>query len=269
MTPDPARGVVLHVSPHPDDELLGAPAALMAVRDAGSQVVNFVISLGRRDDHRRRRAEVEEAAARAGFEIVIADPPVAISRGDDLARAETEIRRLVESQLQERQVRVVVAPSPHDRHHGHEVVARGVREALRRRADSPMWWMWGLWGALPFPSVFVPFDDARREEITEALAAHAGETARNDYRRLVAGRAQANAVLGAELVFGFGASGRESLYADLLSEVIHRDGGWWLGKPREFDRARPFDTEPSQRADAWVDAPSLSQLACAWPSSPQ
>jgi LmbE family N-acetylglucosaminyl deacetylase len=27
--------LVLHLAPHPDDELIGAPATLMALRDAG------------------------------------------------------------------------------------------------------------------------------------------------------------------------------------------------------------------------------------------
>lgn len=258
---NPVPSVVLHVSPHPDDELLGAPAALMALRDAEHHVVNLVVSLGRPDDRKRRRAEAEEASDRAGFELVVADPPLEISRDDDLTRAEAEVRRLVEAHLAEREPSVVVSPSPHDRHHGHEVVARGVREALRGRPDPPLWWMWGLWGALPFPTLFVPFDERRKEEIEGALEAHAGETARNDYRRLVAARGQANAVLGAELVFGFGSDGRGSEYADLLTEVLREQGEWRLGRRRELDPSNPFDTEPLDSADGWVDAPSSSQLS--------
>ena len=250
------------MSPHPDDELLGSPAALMALRDAGHQVVNLAVSLGRRSDQERRREEAEKASARAGFEVVPADPPVDISR-DNLVDAEAEVRRLVEEHLDERGASVVVSPSPHDRHHGHEVVARAVREALRGRPDPPLWWMWGLWGPLSFPSLFVPFDENRRDEIVAALEEHAGEIARNDYRPLIAARGQAHAVLGPELIHGFGAPGRDSEYADLLSEVLRHQDGWWLGTPRDLDPANPFDTEPVEKADAWVDAPSLSQLS-AW-----
>ena len=46
MSPAPA---VLAVSPHPDDELLGAGATLMALRDAGWRVINLAASLGRED----------------------------------------------------------------------------------------------------------------------------------------------------------------------------------------------------------------------------
>ena len=40
---------VLHLSPHPDDEIAGMPATLMALRDAGWRVVNVAAaSAGRR-----------------------------------------------------------------------------------------------------------------------------------------------------------------------------------------------------------------------------
>ena len=32
---------LLHLSPHPDDELAGMPATLMALRDAGWRIVNL------------------------------------------------------------------------------------------------------------------------------------------------------------------------------------------------------------------------------------
>lgn len=253
--------MVLHVSPHPDDELLGAPAALMALRDAGHRVVNLAVSLGRARDRGRRGDEVERAGRRAGFDVVIATPPVDISGDDDLAGAELRVRELVADFLERHtDVKAIVSPSPHDRHHGHEVVARGVREALRAHPGAPAWWMWGLWATLPFPNVLVPFDDDRRNEIARALAAHAGETARNDYERLVGARGAANAVLGAELVFGFGAASRGHAYAELISEVVRHDGSWWLGPRRELDAANAFDARPCERADAWVDAPSLTEL---------
>ena len=42
-----ARGTVLHVSPHPDDELVGAPGTLKTLRDHGWQIVNLAGGLGR------------------------------------------------------------------------------------------------------------------------------------------------------------------------------------------------------------------------------
>ena len=74
---------VLHLSPHPDDEILGAGATLMGLRAHGHRVINLACSLGRPDQQERRRAEVTEACARAGFELIVHEPPLAISLNDD------------------------------------------------------------------------------------------------------------------------------------------------------------------------------------------
>ena len=92
--------VVLHVSPHPDDEALGAPATLLMLRRAGWRVVNAVVSLGRPDDHARRRSEAVEAARRAGFELRLTD---------DESRIEDRLRSL----LDELAPALVLSPSPH------------------------------------------------------------------------------------------------------------------------------------------------------------
>lgn len=254
----PAGSTVLHVCPHPDDELVAAPATLMALRDAGHTVVNFAVGLGRPEHRVRREAELREASRRAGFALRIAEPVLAISRGDDLARAERALVGMLGDVLAEMRPVVIVSPSPHDGHHGHEVVGRAVREALRGHRSPPLWWMWGLWADLPHPTLFVPFDDARLAEITEALGAYAVELDRNDYRRLVAGRGMAAAVLGPERVFGYGAPSRGCRYAEVLSEVVRARGAWWLGRPRQLDPSAPAGGDGPRRADAWVDAASRS-----------
>ena len=57
---------VLHLSPHPDDEVLGAGATLLGLREAGHRVINLACSLGRPEQQDRRRAEVTDACRRAG-----------------------------------------------------------------------------------------------------------------------------------------------------------------------------------------------------------
>lgn len=258
MTP-PTGSTVLHVCPHPDDELIAAPATLMAMRDAGHTVVNFAVGLGRPEHRDRREAELREASRRAGFGLRIAEPALAISRGDDLVRAERILVGMLGDVLAEMRPAVIVSPSPHDSHHGHEVVGRAVREALRGHLSPPPWWLWGLWADLPHPTLLVPYDDARLAEIAEALGAYEVELGRNDYRRLVEGRGMETAVLGPERVFGFGAPSRGYRYAEVLTEVIRARGGWWLGRPRELDPSAPAGGEGSRRADAWIDAPSPSE----------
>ena len=90
---------VIHLSPHPDDEIAGMPATLMALRDAGWRVVNVACGLGRPAQHQRRRSEVEEACRRAGFDFVTCDPPLPLSAGDDLAGAEETLVELLGQML--------------------------------------------------------------------------------------------------------------------------------------------------------------------------
>ena len=241
---------VLHLAPHPDDEMLGAPATLLRLQDAGHRILNLACSLGQPDQHDRRRREVIEACRRAGFDLHIPEPPVAISSGDDLEVAQqtlaAEVRRLVETEG----VALVVAPTPHDGHHGHEVVGRAARDALGVEG-APRLWMWALWGELPLPTVFVSFGEEELARAAYALRAHAGEVGRNDYVDLLRGRGVAARVLGVERVFGFGASGSRAPYAELLTEAQFTAGDWWAGGPREPHLGEPLPAVPRERPLGW------------------
>ena len=107
------------------------PATLMALRDAGWRVVNLACGLGRPAQHQRRRAEVEEACRRAGFELLPCEPPLPLSAGDDLAAAEETLVKLLGAVLPALDPALVCAPSPHDGHHAHEVVGRAARPRAR------------------------------------------------------------------------------------------------------------------------------------------
>jgi LmbE family N-acetylglucosaminyl deacetylase len=206
--------------------------------------------LGRPEDISRRREELEEACSRAPFELIVVDPPVPLSRHDDLELAQRRLTDLITDLLRSMSAELVLAPSPHDLHHGHEVVGRATRDAVAAFPSARLW-LWGIWSELPLPSLFVPFDEPQLEEILWALDAHQGEIARNDYRDLVAGRGLAARVRGAELVFGSGATGRPSRFAELLTEATVDDEGWWLGSPRIPDFAHPLTVVPKQQPLTW------------------
>lgn len=233
---------VVVVSPHPDDEVLGAGATLVLLADAGWRVVNLACSLGRPADHQRRHGELLEAARRVGFDTVVMNPLAAISSGDDLAYAERAVADAVETLATEVDADLVVSPHPHDGHHGHEAVGRGVRRALSRDSTRGLtWWMWGLWAELPSPTLYVPFGEETLATVAHGLDAHAGENARNDYRRLLAARATAASVLGSERVFGFGAAQADPApYAELLRELEYDGAVWQPGSPRKLDPAVPL-----------------------------
>jgi LmbE family N-acetylglucosaminyl deacetylase len=217
---------VLHLSPHPDDEVLGAGATLLGLRDAGHRIINLACSLGRPEQHERRRAEVTEACRRAGFELVIHDPPLGLSADDDPFAARKLLGATVERLIAEERVDLLVSPDRDDAHHAHKTVAAVARTA------GVTWWTWGLWRDLARPTIFSPFGDRRLAELQLVLGAHRGEVARNDYYDLLRARAISARVLGAERVFGFGSERRDQEpYAELLA-----DGG----PPRVLDLQHPL-----------------------------
>jgi LmbE family N-acetylglucosaminyl deacetylase len=255
-----APRTLLHLAPHPDDEVTGGPAIMLELQASGHRVINVACGLGRPEDHERRKAEVRESCRRTGFELVIATPPAAISSDDDLELAQVELAALIATLVAQEAVDIVFSPSPHDRHPGHEVVGRAALDALSPLEESsPAWWMWGLWADLPFPTVIAYFGSERLRQILAALDAHTGELDRNGYRRLVQGRAEANAVLGPERVFGFGGRGRRGALAELATEVVFKDGDWRLGRPRELDPLEPLAQPTRHGISAWLTEPSLTQ----------
>lgn len=253
---------VLHVSAHPDDELTGAPAALFALRDAGFEIVNLACGLGRSGQHGRREAELREACRRAGFTLELPPEPIALSSKDDLVKAKRELTELVAKTAAELRPALIVSPSPHDRHHAHELVARTVRDVIdeQRAGGCDRWWMWGLWGDLPLPTIMVAFGEPRLHEITGALQAHEQELARNDYRRLIRGRAEMNAARGPELVSGFGSPGDPEPYVELITEAVFKNGRWLLGTSHRFDPASVLETPPSPvDVGDWLYLESVTQ----------
>jgi LmbE family N-acetylglucosaminyl deacetylase len=204
---------VLHLSPHPDDEVLGAGATLLGLRDAGHRIINLACSLGRPAQHERRRAEIVDACERAGFELVVHDPPLGLSLHDDAFAARRLLGATVGRLLAEERVELLISPDRDDAHHGHKTVA-----AVARTAGVP-WWTWGLWRDLARPTIFSPFGESRLAELNHVLAAHRGEVMRNDYFELLRARGICARVLGAERVFGFGSERRaEEPYAELLAD---------------------------------------------------
>jgi LmbE family N-acetylglucosaminyl deacetylase len=251
---------VLHLAPHPDDELIGAPATLMALRDAGHRIVNVACSLGRPQQRARREAELREACRRARFEIRVPDEPISLSWGDDLVAAQEKLTRLILEAIAEEEPTIIASPHPHDRHHAHEVVGRAARDALTRcAAASPRWWMWSIWGDLPLPTIATSFDAARLDEILAALDAYVGELERNDYRRLVRGRGEMNASLGPERVFGFGSSASDADYAELVTEVALVDARWLLGSAGWLDPREPLRAPSETDVGDWLYAESVTE----------
>lgn len=253
------KHAVLSVSPHPDDELLGAPATLMGLRDAGWRVLNLACSLGRPADADRRRAELADACRRAGFELLIPERLASIGRDDDLQLAQATLAAAIEHAITRSEAELLIGPSPHDGHHGHEVVGRAMLDAVESRGRPIEVMFWGLWSDLPAANVLVPIEADRLAEIQAALRSHQGELARNRYDRLLEARALANAVLGPERVFGYGADGSAHDYAELLTHVSWSPRrAWRLTTPHVLDPSAPL--KPGEGADLgwWLRSESVA-----------
>jgi LmbE family N-acetylglucosaminyl deacetylase len=256
---------VLHVAPHPDDELVGAGATLIALRRAGHRVINLACGLGHAGQHERRLAEVREACRIAGFELVVHDPPLPLDRPAEHAELRRRLASTIRALARREGAAVVAGPSPHDGHPAHELVGAALCDALEE-APGPALWLWGVWADLPWPTLYSGFGESEMAGVIGALEAHAGELERNDYRTLVRGRAAANRCLGAERVFGFGSAMRSQPYAELLTEVRHRDGEWWAARARELDVGDPLGRpEPDRRIGWWLRSPSLRALMARQP----
>ncbi len=252
---------VLHLAPHPDDEAVGAPAALLHLRDRGWTVVSVIGSLGFEGQWERRRAEALEASERAGFVPVFFDPPLNLDLDGDIELATDRIATELPPMVKEYDAQLVVSPSPHDVHHGHEAVGRGVQRAMAALPSAVRWWMWGVWGDLPAPNVFYAFDQPILDRAVHILEAYVGELDRNDYRRYVAGRAAANSVLGSERVFGFGSAAASKLpYAEVLTEVKFMDGRFMACEPHQLDEGPYRDANFDLDLTPWLDSPSVREL---------
>jgi LmbE family N-acetylglucosaminyl deacetylase len=252
---------ILHVSPHPDDEAVGCPGALLHLRDRGWTVVSVVVSLGFEGHHERRRSEAEKASERAGFVPVFVDPPLNLDLDADLDAAAERLAAELPTLVDRHGASIVVSPSPHDVHHGHETVGRGVQWAMAQLPTSVRWWMWGVWGDLPAPNVFYGFDQGVLDRAIHILDAYTGELERNDYRRYLSGRAAANAVMGSERVFGFGSPLASTLpYAELLTEVRRIDGRFMASEPHMLDEGPFPDAGFDVDLTPWVESPSVREL---------
>jgi LmbE family N-acetylglucosaminyl deacetylase len=251
----------VHVAPHPDDEALGCPGVLLHLHDRGWKVVSVLASLGFPEQRARRRDEFEEASKRAGFVPVVLEPPLDISLAADLTLAADRVTVELPPIIAAHDATVVVSPSPHDVHHGHEAVGRGVRGAMATVPSTVRWWMWGIWGDLPVPNVYFPFAEPELARMLHVLEAYEGELERNDYRRLLTARAIATVVLGSERVFGFGSPTASPLpYAEVLTEVRRLGARWMASAAHGLDEGPLPDARFDVDLTSWVESPSVHQL---------
>ena len=227
---------------------------MLSLRDAGWAVVNLACGLGRPEDHECRRAELAEACQRAGFDLQITEPPIAMSGGDDATAAELRVMHAVAACVQRVSPRLVIAPSPGEAHPAHALVARGTLRAIESAERPLRVALWGLWASLPVTTTVVGLADPVLARVIFALQAHRSQILRTPYDELVRARARASAVLEPERALGFGSAlGRGPQLAGALCELRFDPAeGWSQALPRVLHGAQALAISPEWRP---VDRP--------------
>ena len=255
---------VVHVAPHPDDEALGCPGALLHLLDRGWTVVSVLASLGFPEQWERRRAEFEEASRRARLRAGVPRPSAR-----HLLDPMTWPRATERVALELPRIRRRARRQPSSCHPLRTTCTTGTRrwpvacERALERCRRPSAGGCGGFGATSrHPTSSIPFGEPDLARMLHILEAYAGELERNDYRRLLSGRAATNAVLGSERVFGFGSPAASPLpYAEVLTEVRR------VGRPLDGLRSAPARRGPAARRafgidlTAWVESPSAARLS--------
>jgi LmbE family N-acetylglucosaminyl deacetylase len=203
LTGPPARGRVLVVAPHPDDEAIGPGATLALHHRLGDPVSALFVTSGVHGDRggrgpqeyvAQRRGEAEAAAAELGIgRTEFWDYPdgMVVTEAD----LEAVVARLAELLARERPD-VVYAPHAGEAHSDHHFVALAVARALARArpaGSAPRRFGYEVWSPLePDWAVDV---GAVYETKLAAIRCYASQLERNDIPRAVDGLNRYRAVL--------------------------------------------------------------------------
>ncbi len=197
----PARGVVLVVAPHPDDEVIGPGATLVRHVRAGDPVHGLWVTTGVHGDASGtrdvgeytalRRREAEAAAAVVGFSSTeFWDYPdsMVVTEGD-LVGATGQLVGVLE------RVRPDVVYVPHlgESHSDHHVTALMVQRALAQWGGSATTYGYEVWSPLDADLV-VEVADVYDVKL-EAIRCYASQLEHNDICRAVDGLNRYRSVL--------------------------------------------------------------------------
>lgn len=191
----------LVLSPHPDDEVLGAGSTILRRALRGTRVTVVHVSLGERSHPgvppRQLAAVRRDEAVRAAGLMGVDDVRFLELPDGSLHEHLVELVRTVVSLLRELRPVDLIAPAPGESHPDHEAVAEAVRQAVGesvvpvRLLDFYVWywshWPWqhpGRHGANPLAAlrqeltrpVLVVDGRPVREHKLDALAAYSSQT---------------------------------------------------------------------------------------------
>ncbi len=236
-------------SPHPDDECIVGGLALRLQRECGWRVVNVAVTQGSRKDRQASRwAELTEACAYLGFELIGTAP----GGLEDINRASRERDphawrnkvELVARILREQEPRVIFFPHDADWNSTHIGTHLLVADALLLCPGCSCAVVeTEFWGAMAAPNLMVEIGARELADMMAALSFHVGEVQRNPYHLTLPAWMQDNVRRGGEIVGGQGGAAPPFNFA-----TLYRLRRWTGGAPapsREGGRILGAEDDPA------------------------
>lgn len=194
---------VLVISPHPDDDVLGAGGTMAALAAQGKKVFSVYVTDGRGSPRKDPGLSDEEMAVRREEEAREALRAVGAVGGFFLRKNSRELDGEGGQKLKKELGKIsevlqpgkVFLPAPYERHLTHQVCTRWSLEALRESGQTPLLYGYSLWGGFFGEKKRVVQDIS--EFITrkkEAVKAHASQLGYKQYLEGILGKNQYEAV---------------------------------------------------------------------------
>jgi LmbE family N-acetylglucosaminyl deacetylase len=193
-----AKGNLLVISPHPDDDVLGAGGTMALASERGQGVFAVYVTDGGGSPRKDLRITAEEMAARREKEALTSLKAIGAAGGfflrhqsrDLAAGGGAEVREDLAQILKLLKPAEVYLPAPYERHRTHQLCTGLALDALRSAGDWPFkaygYSLWGsFWGG---KERFARDIGSVIRKKVEAVSAHASQIDYKNYHQGILGK---------------------------------------------------------------------------------
>jgi LmbE family N-acetylglucosaminyl deacetylase len=195
---------LLVISPHPDDDVLGAGGTMALASEAGQGVFAAYVTAGGGSPRKDPGITGEELAARREQEALTSLKALGAAGGFFLRHQSRDLAEGGGADLREELAQIlkllqpaeVYLPAPYERHRTHQICTALALDALRSAGDRPFkaygYSLWGsFWGGKE--RVVRDIGSVIRKKV-EAVTAHASQIASKNYHQGILGKNNFEAV---------------------------------------------------------------------------
>lgn len=187
---------ILVISPHPDDDVLGAGGIMAEASQKGKRVFSVYITDGGSSPRRDKKTSDSEMACQREKEAISA---LQILKGHGaffLRMRSSELpRKLAEGEETLHKIFAylvptkIILPSPYERHITHQLCTRMTLQALRKWAKKPALWGYSIWGTFWGGNKRIICDITPFiKEKVQAILAHESQVAYKNYHQGILGK---------------------------------------------------------------------------------